>query len=129
MLVRADDGAVDNQLFEITAIRHRLEETAPDTLLAPTAEAPKDAVSIAEHIRQVTPGRASSYDPQHRLREHAIVASRRTSRTIISDNILRQLIPLVVTKNQTIQDTHHSPPKAVMNHITNRLVILRVRTP
>lgn len=43
-------------------------------LLSPAAEASKNAVPIAEHIRQVTPRRARAHDPHHRLDEYAIVA-------------------------------------------------------
>jgi hypothetical protein len=73
VLVSADDGAVDNQVLEVTIIRHRLEETPPDAFLAPAAETTKDAVPITEYVRQITLGRARSHDPQYGFNEHAIV--------------------------------------------------------
>ena len=51
MLVGANDGAIDNQLFEITVVRYRLMEMPPDTLLAPPALATKHAVPCRRTVR------------------------------------------------------------------------------
>src|SRR5690349_13551244 len=77
MLVGANDGGIDDQVLEIRIVGHGLEDAPPNTLLAPPAEAPEHAVPVAEHLRQITPGRARSNDPKHALDKHPVVATGR----------------------------------------------------
>src|SRR5258708_13817398 len=74
MLTRPDDGGIDDQIFEVRIIGHRIEDTPPNTLDAPSTEAPEHAVPIPKRLRKITPGRARTHDPQHALHEHPIVA-------------------------------------------------------
>jgi hypothetical protein len=46
MLMRPNDGGIDDQIFEVRVIGHRLEYPPPNTLDAPSTEAPKHAVPI-----------------------------------------------------------------------------------
>src|SRR3546814_18883629 len=71
-----------DQVFEVRIIRQRLEDAPPDPLGAPSAEAPKDAVPLAERLRQIAPRRAGAHNPQHALNEHPVVPPRRTLLTI-----------------------------------------------
>ena len=64
MLVSTNDGRVDDQIFEVRIDRYRLEHAMPYALVAPSAEAAKDAVPLAERIRQITPRRTRPHDPQ-----------------------------------------------------------------
>src|SRR6185437_7803945 len=65
-----DDGGIDDQIFEVWIIGHRLEDPPPNTLDAPSIEAPEDAVPISKFLRKITPGRARTHDPQHTFHEH-----------------------------------------------------------
>src|SRR4051812_27827825 len=53
----ADDGGINDQVFTVRIVRHRGEHAPPDALPAPAAETAEDTVPLAEHFRQVTPGR------------------------------------------------------------------------
>jgi len=75
MLMGADDRGVDDQIFEVGILRHRQEDASPHAFPAPAAEAAKDAVPVAEDVRQIAPRRASAHDPQHRFTEHPVVAA------------------------------------------------------
>src|SRR6516165_7357367 len=56
--MRPDDGGIDDQIFEVRIIGHRLEDPPPNTLDAPSTEAPEYAVPVSERLRKITPGRA-----------------------------------------------------------------------
>src|SRR5471032_1384691 len=70
----SDNGGIDDQIFEVRIIGHRLEHPIPDALDAPPAKAPEYAVPIAKRFRKITPRRARAHDPKHALHEHPIVA-------------------------------------------------------
>src|ERR1700740_1276720 len=50
VLMRPDDGGIDDQIFEVRIIGHRLEDPPPDALDAPSTEAPEHAVPIPERL-------------------------------------------------------------------------------
>ncbi len=75
MLVDPDVRAIDEHIFEVGIIGHSSEKPFPDAVLRPTPKAGVRGVPFAERIRQITPGRAGSRNPQHRLNEHPIVTS------------------------------------------------------
>lgn len=111
MLVGADDGGVDDQVFEVRIICERFEHAQPDPLGTPPAEASKDAVPLAERFRQITPRRTGSHDPQHALDEHAVVAARRTALVRPTDDQAGDTIPLRIAQNEPIHDAQGFPPK------------------
>ena len=111
MLVGAYDGAVDDQVLEVRVVGHRCEDAPPDALLTPATEAPEDAVPVAEHLGQVSPGLASPHDPQHTLDEHPVVASCRALLVGPTDDQARHPIPSSVAQHQTIQHTQDHLPK------------------
>src|SRR4029077_10452735 len=55
VLMRPDDGGIDDQIFEVRIIGHRFEYPPPDTLDAPSTEAPEHAVPISKRFRKITP--------------------------------------------------------------------------
>jgi hypothetical protein len=69
------EGGIDDQIFEVRIVGHRLENARPNTLHAPPAETPEYAVPVAERLWKVTPGRASPHDPKHALHKHPVVAA------------------------------------------------------
>src|ERR1700690_887110 len=73
MLVSPHDGGVDDQVFEVWIFDQHIENTFPNALLSPSAEALENAVPVAELLRQVAPGRPRASDPQHRIDEQTIV--------------------------------------------------------
>lgn len=97
-------------------------------LAAPPAEPAEDAVPISECIGQIAPGRASANDPKHRFHEHPVVAARRTSRPLVANDVRRHALPLVVTKNQTVENTHSCLQKTALNLICSAVGIPRVHT-
>src|SRR5260370_42494059 len=50
VLVGSDDGGVDDQIFEVRIIGHRLEDPPPNTLEAPTTQATEYTVPIPERF-------------------------------------------------------------------------------
>ena len=78
VLMRPDDGGINDQIFKVRIIGHRLEDPPPNPLDAPSTEAPEHAVPIAKRLRKIAPGRAGTHDPQHTFHEHPIVAPGRT---------------------------------------------------
>ncbi len=42
--MRAHDGRINDQIFKILIIRHRIEYVPPYAFLAPSAEAPENAI-------------------------------------------------------------------------------------
>src|SRR5271169_3935575 len=74
----SDNGGVDNQIFEVGIIRHRLEYSPPDAFGAPSTEATEHAVPVPERFWKIAPGRARAHDPQHAFHEHPVVAPGRT---------------------------------------------------
>jgi len=51
VLVGSDDGGIDDQVFEVRVIGYRFKDPPPNTLDAPSTEAPKHAVPIPEEDR------------------------------------------------------------------------------
>src|ERR1700757_4060851 len=74
VLMCPDDGGIDDQIFEVRIIGHRLEDPPPDTLDAPSTKAPEHAVPVPKCLREITPGRARTHNPKHAFHEHPIVA-------------------------------------------------------
>jgi hypothetical protein len=73
VLVDADDRAIDQGVLEIRITGQDLEEPLEDAGLCPAAKAPEDRIPGAERLGQITPGRPSAHQPQHRLQEQPIV--------------------------------------------------------
>src|SRR5215207_1418852 len=76
--MRPNDSGIDDQIFEVRIVGHRLEDPPPDTFDAPSTEASEHAVPISKRLWKITPGRAGAHDPEHALHEHPVVAAGRT---------------------------------------------------
>ena len=119
MLVGAHDGGVDDQVLKIRIGGHRLEHPAPDTLLAPSAEAAEDAVPVAERTGKVTPRRTGPDDPQHTFHEHPVVAPGRALLIGMTDDQTRHPLPLSVAQHQTFLHTQDCLPKSSLESCFN----------
>jgi len=117
MLMSPDDGGIDDQIFEVRIIGHRLEDAIPDALDAPSAEAPEYTVPIAKRFGKITPRRACAYNPKHALHEHPIIASSGTLLVRPTYDQRRYPLPRSVAQNQPIHHTQDCLPKAALNLI------------
>jgi hypothetical protein len=72
--MRPNDGGINDQIFEVRIIGRRREYSPPNSLDAPSAEAPEHAVPIPGRLRKIAPGRAPTHDPGQTFHEHPIVA-------------------------------------------------------
>ncbi len=75
MLVGADDGGIDNDVFEIRIISQRFEKALPDTGSAPAVEPTPDRVPGTKVGWKIAPGTTGSGHVKHRLDEVPIVRS------------------------------------------------------
>src|SRR5690606_8716740 len=80
-----------------------------------------------------TSGRSRQGEPVRTIHrtasiEHPVVATRRAATTLIADNVGRYALPLIVPKDQTVQNTHDCLQKTVLNLICSLLGIPRVHT-
>jgi len=98
-----DVRRVDEHVFEIGIVRQGLENPLPDTFLRPAPEARVDAVPFAELARQITPGRASSRDPQDRFDKQAIVTRSGAGITKLARQLWRNPFPLLLVHNRANQ--------------------------
>src|SRR6266481_8703704 len=112
VLVGSDDGGIDDQIFEVRVIGHRLEDPPPNTLDAPSTEAPEHAVPIPERFRKITPGRARTDDPKHTFHEHPVVASGGAFLVRPPYNQRRHPLPRRVAQNQPLHHTQDCLPKS-----------------
>src|SRR3984893_1581965 len=112
VLVGSDDGGVDDQKFEVRIIGHRLEDPPPNTLEAPTTEAPEHAVPIPKRFRQITPGRARTHEPKPAFHEHPVIAPGRAFLVRSTYDQWCYPLPRRVAQNQPIHHTQDGLPKS-----------------
>src|SRR6202044_2805867 len=127
--MRPDNGGIHDQVFEVRIIGHRLEDAPPDTLDAPSTEAPEHAVPIPERLWKIAPGRPCTHNPKYAFDEHTVVTPGRTllvRRPIISGAIRSHAASLNTKRSFTPKT---ASPKAALNLICSQKGILRVHTP
>ena len=107
----ANDRGIDNQVLEVRIVRHRLENPLPDAFWAPAVEAAEHTVPVAERLWQIAPWRARPHDPKPCLDKQSIVSPRRAARALITDDVLRYPVPLIVPQDQTGHNSQRCPPK------------------
>jgi hypothetical protein len=98
-----DVRRVDEDVFEIGIIRQGLENALPHALLRPSPEAGIDGEPFAEFLRQITPGRAGSRDPQHRLDKQPVVMCGGAGITNLARQFWRNPVPLLLVQNRANQ--------------------------
>jgi len=103
MLMDPDVRRVEQDVFEIGIIRQALENPLPDALLCPTPKSRVDRIPFAEYIRQITPGCASSCNPQDCLYEAPIVAPGSAGITNLARQFWRNPFPLVLVQDRANQ--------------------------
>ena len=112
MLMRPDDGGINDQVFEVRIIGHRLKDPPPDTLDAPSTEAAEHAVPIPERLWKITPGRPCTHNPKHAFDEHTVITPGRTLLVRSTDNQRRHSLPRRIAQYQTVFHTQDCLPKS-----------------
>ena len=69
----ADDGAIDQGVFEVGFACQSLEDALEHTRHRPASETLERAVPIAKIARQVTPRQSCANPPQHSFKEETVV--------------------------------------------------------
>src|SRR5580700_8313180 len=101
MLMRPDNGGVDQDVFEVRLIRHSGEQAVPYPGLGPSREANEVAVPIAKNLRQIAPGCACPGKPQHRFHKKAIVGAAAPAITYLAWQLWRHPLPNVIFQHET----------------------------
>jgi|SRR5215211_549414 len=104
MLVRAHDGGIDDQVFEVRTFDQLVENTLPHALLGPSAETLENAVPVAELFWQIAPWGAGASDPENRIDEQPIVLAVPSFVSFFTGNKLLDAPPLRIRKFSPNQD-------------------------
>src|SRR6187431_887441 len=115
--MRPDDGGIDDQIFEVRVIGHRLEDPPPNTLDAPSTEAPEHAVqspNASGRSRQGEPVRTIHNTPSTNIRLSRPVEPFWSGRPMISGAIRSHAASLKTKRSFTPKT---ASPKAVLNLI------------
>jgi hypothetical protein len=62
------------------------------------------------------------------IRPYAVVAAGRTARALVTNNVMRYPLPLLIPKDKTIQNSHDCLQKTVLNLICSTVGTPRVHT-
>lgn len=121
MLVGADDGGIDDQIFEVGIIGQTGEHPLPSAFCTPSAETAESAVPIAEFRGQIAPRRARANDPEHRFNKHPVVAARGAALAVRSDDRLTNTRPMIVAQHKPVVNTHDClDVKATLHHCSQK---------
>ena len=115
MLVRADDGGIEHEIFEVRTITQRIEDTIPYAFLGPSSETLERTVPVAEFIGQIAPRCSSPCDPQNGIDEQTIVLAVPPLVTFFTRTI--PLNPRPMRVRQFPPNQARLPPVASLNHI------------
>ena len=96
-----------------TAAGERLQDHIPDAAVGPASELTKDRIPVAEFLRQVTPRRAGSHQPKHRV-EHAAMVARRATASMDQETFKTR--PLIVGHQSANQGC--PPQRAALNQFS-----------
>ena len=106
--MRADNGGVDHDVFEVWIIGHGSEQPIPDAILGPAREPHEHAVPIAEQLRQVPPWRTRPGQPQYRFHEQPVVSPSPAGIASLAGQVGLHPFPLVILQDQA--NPAHSNP-------------------
>ena len=95
MLVRPDDGAVDDEPFQV-GILEGVEDPAPDSLLGPPVEPSPGAIPVAEALGEVTPGGTGLADPQYSVDEKSVILGGHTNMSVLAGQQVLDVSPAFV---------------------------------
>jgi hypothetical protein len=117
MLMGANDGAVDEHLFEICVLRQLGEDAMPDTTPRPASKSLIDTIPRPEWAWQVTPRTTRASNPQNRFNELSIIGRRAPRVAGFTRQQGRYPLKLIITQPQTY---HHpdATQKSGYDHIS-----------
>lgn len=128
VLMRPDNGAVDQHVF-IVVIRGQIAKNPLDhTAFTPAAQTPVDVFSVSETDRKITPRDARAIAIQHGFHEKTVIRGRAANMTLPTGKKAFHSLPLVIaqtvsphlllslkagktvsTGNQKVQPLRHTP--------------------
>jgi hypothetical protein len=125
-MMRANNGRIDHLQRRIahSAPSERLQDHVPDAAVGPPPKLPEDRVPVAKFLRQVTPGRASSHQPKHRIEHAAMVPWRTAAATMDQERF--EIRPLFVGHQSANQGCLR---KSSLESIRDSCVKLKVNIP
>ncbi len=75
-MVNADDGAVDEHIFEVRFLRENLEQLFENPLLRPAAKALENRIPLTEDRWNIASRRSRSHPPQNGFQKQPVVRRR-----------------------------------------------------
>ena len=107
MAVNPDDRGIDHGVFHVGIVRDRLEHAFENMGLDPMAKALEDGVPLAKRCWQITPGTASSRDPQHRFNKQTSVTASLSESVYVLQRRRKQLQALGIYEDASPQELPH----------------------
>jgi len=125
-VVRPDDGTVDHldRFAAPFGVVQRVKEKIPQPGQCPAPELAIDRRPFAEEIRQITPLRAGSGEPENAVENAPMIARMPPAVGAASRHERIEKSPLLITHQSP--DQARLPPKAILNQISSPLGILFV---
>jgi hypothetical protein len=74
--VNLNDGAVDEGIFKVGFIIHRIEKTLENTCFGPSAETPELAIPLPKRRRQIAPRRPCPDSPKDCFQKQTVILRR-----------------------------------------------------
>jgi hypothetical protein len=113
MLMRADNGGVDHDVFEVRVVGHCRKQPIPHAAFGPSGKADEDAVSVAKEIRQIAPGHACSGEPKDCLHKKAIISPSPAGITCLPRQMRLHPLPLPIFQHQSNRRHPTLPEKEI----------------
>src|SRR5207248_6145071 len=103
MTMHPHNRSIDHHIFKIRIVRQNLEDTLESSSLRPPSKSLEHRVPVPKLLRQVSPRRSGSCDPQHRLQKTPTVASRLSWISHFSQTIRLDRLPLRIVQYPACQ--------------------------
>ncbi len=127
MLMGADDGGVDDEVFIVRTFTQLIENTLPNAVLRPSAETLEHAVPITKLAGQIAPRCSRAGDPENAIDEAAVILAAPPLVTIFARTKRLYAPPLRI--GQISPNQARPLPVASLNHISESVGIPNVNTP
>ena len=94
MLMRPDNGGIDDAVTKVGVSNQGFEDAMPKANFCPAVEPHKDTVPVAKFRGQETPWRTTTHDPENRINKQPVVLTRDTTITLLTRHKWRDQFPL-----------------------------------
>lgn len=99
MLVGANNGGVDEQMFHIGVAAQGIGHALPDTGFAPVREPHIRTMPVSQFCRQIAPRAAGAHAPQYGLDEPPVVFGRAAGIAGLARQQVFNAFPLVIAQH------------------------------